>query len=111
MNVWTSAVNLAVRLAEDTTDDTTFDANSVTPGVEGFIMTGVLALAVIGLGFVLVRRLRTNAYRQEVREQIDAELAGQDAAGDAGVAGASDGLGGADGADGPDASGDDATQK
>lgn len=74
MNVWTSAVNLAVRLAEEA-DDTVFDPNKVSPGVEGFLMTGLLAVAVIGLGFVLVRRMRANAYRHEVREQIEAELA------------------------------------
>lgn len=75
MNVWTSAVNVAVRLAEETADDTVFDPNKVSPGVEGFLMTGLLAVAVIGLGFVLVRRMRANNYRHEVREQIEAELA------------------------------------
>lgn len=74
MNVWTSAVNLAVRLAEEA-EDTEFDPNKVTPGVEGFLMTGLLAVLVIGLGFVLVRRMRNNNYRHEVREQIEAELA------------------------------------
>lgn len=74
MNVWTSAVNLAVRLAEEA-DDTAFDPNKVTPGVEGFLMTGLLAVMVIGLGFVLVRRMRTNNYRNDVREQIEMELA------------------------------------
>ncbi|MHA3723997.1 hypothetical protein ACXR2T_08975 [Leucobacter sp. HY1910] len=107
MNVWTSAVDLAVRFAEGTTGGasgasgaadgatTEFNPDKVSPGIEGFLMTGLLALAVIGLGFLLVRTLRTNAYRQDVREQIEAELAEQaEAAGsdgaevaDAGTAG------------------------
>ena len=61
------------------TTDTEFDPDSVTPGFEGFLMTGLLAAAVIGLGFVLVRRLRRNAYRHEVREEIEAELSARDA--------------------------------
>ena len=71
MNVWTNSIELAVRIAEDTT----FDPNSVSPGVEGFLMTGLMALLVIGLGFVLVRRMRKNAYRHDVRDEIEAELA------------------------------------
>ncbi|WP_017792215.1 hypothetical protein [Leucobacter salsicius] len=107
MNVWTSAVNVAVRLAEETADDTVFDPNKVSPGVEGFLMTGLLAVAVIGLGFVLVRRMRANNYRHEVREQIEAELAeAADAAeteaapdrGDAGEPGAAGALGADDSA-------------
>ena len=61
----------ALRLAEDTE----FDASKVTPGVEGFIFTGLLAAAIITLGFLLVRRLRNSGYRHEVREQIAQELA------------------------------------
>ena len=115
MNVWTSAVQLAVRFAEGATggasgaagggsDDTAFDANKVSPGIEGFLMTGLLALAVIGLGFVLVRTLRANSYREEVREQIAAEIAEQaEGAGGAGPA-AAEQTGGA-GASGAGASG------
>lgn len=113
MNVWNNTVELAVRVAEDTT----FDPNKVTPGVEGFLMTGLLAVAVIGLGFVLVRRMRANNYRHEVRDQIEAELAEQAAAesGDAPDRGDADEIGaegavGAAGVDSADSS-DSSAQK
>ncbi|MBL3699679.1 hypothetical protein [Leucobacter luti] len=66
-----SLTSTALRIAEVSTE---FDANQVTPGVEGFIFTGLLAALIIGLGFLLVSRLRRNAYRHEVREQIAVEL-------------------------------------
>ncbi len=56
-------------------DGETFDADKVTPGPEGFIATAVFAAAVIALGFLLVKRLRRNTYRHEIREDIAAELA------------------------------------
>lgn len=52
-----------------------FDANAVSPGVEGFIFTAIFAAAVIVLGFLLVRRIRRSQYRHEVREEIANELA------------------------------------
>lgn len=55
--------------------DSSFDPTKVTPGPVGFIMTAVFAAAVIVLGFLLVTRLRRNAYRHEVRESIEVELA------------------------------------
>lgn len=72
-SVWTAAW----RLAEEDTD---FDPNIVTPGVEGFLFTALFAAMVIGLGIVLVRRLRRNQYRADAREQIALELAERDAA-------------------------------
>lgn len=65
------ALPTIVRLAEETE----FDPNVVSPGFTGFIMTGVLAFAIILLGVSLVRRLRRNAYRAEIREALEAELA------------------------------------
>lgn len=60
-----------------------FDPDIVTPGAAGFIATGVFALAVIILGVNLVRRLRRNAYRHQVREELAAEqAAGASADGD-----------------------------
>lgn len=56
--------------------DTEFNPDSVSPGPAGFIATAVFAAAVIVLGYLLVSRIRRNQYRHEVREQIDAELAG-----------------------------------
>lgn len=55
--------------------DEQFDPTKVTPGPAGFVMTAVFGAAVIVLGFLLVTRLRRNAYRHEVRESIEAELA------------------------------------
>ncbi|MGO2140371.1 MAG: hypothetical protein ACTH30_08140 [Leucobacter sp.] len=57
-----------------------FNADKVTPGPEGFIATAVFAVAVILLGFLLVKRIRRNSYRHEVREEIAAELAATDEA-------------------------------
>ncbi len=56
-------------------DSTEFDPTKVTPGVEGFLFTAGMAVLVIVLGFTLVGRLRRNAYRHEVRDQIAAEQA------------------------------------
>lgn len=69
-------------------DGETFDPDKVTPGPEGFIATAVFAAAVILLGFLLVKRLRRNSYRHEIREDIAAELADAGTAGDAGAKGA-----------------------
>lgn len=71
-----ASIVAALRFAEDTE----FDASQVTPGVEGFIFTGLLAAAIIVLGFLLVSRLRKSGYRHEVREQIAQELAERDEA-------------------------------
>ena len=60
-------------------NDTQFDPTTVSPGTAGFIFSGLLAAAVIVLGFLLVSRLRRNAYRHEVREQIADELASEQA--------------------------------
>lgn len=60
--------------------DTEFDPTKVSPGVMGFVMTGIFAGAVILLGFLLVKRLRRNAYRHEIREGIEQELAERAAA-------------------------------
>ncbi|RKQ89681.1 hypothetical protein U746_0923 [Mycolicibacterium mucogenicum 261Sha1.1M5] len=68
-------------------DGETFDPDKVTPGPEGFIATAVFAAAVILLGFLLVKRLRRNSYRHEIREDIAAELAEAGTADDAGATG------------------------
>ncbi len=65
-------------------DDTEFNADKVTPGPEGFIVTAVFAAAVLVLGFLLVRRIRRNSYRSEIREDIAAELAANDETGTGG---------------------------
>ncbi|TDP89835.1 hypothetical protein EDF62_3133 [Leucobacter luti] len=84
-----SLLGIALGVAEDTE----FDPNQVTPGVEGFIFTGLMAALIIGLGFLLVSRLRRNAYRHEVRDQIASELAGPDGGTPEGAAGTEAGAG------------------
>ncbi|WP_166987210.1 hypothetical protein [Canibacter zhoujuaniae] len=63
--------------------ETELDPNMVTPGPLGFLFIGVLALAVIGLSFSVVGKLRAISYREQVREEIAAELSEQNAKGDA----------------------------
>jgi hypothetical protein len=53
-----------------------FDPDSVTPGVIGFIATAVVAIAVCFLLFDMNRRVRRVKYREEARADIAAELAG-----------------------------------
>ncbi|WP_200332489.1 hypothetical protein [Leucobacter sp. L43] len=68
-----SLLATAVRIAEETE----FDPDTVSPGVAGFIAFAALGIGIIALGFNMVRRLRRNSYRAEVREQIEQELAEQ----------------------------------
>ena len=79
---------LGVALAAE---DTEFDPASVTPGVVGFVVTAVFALAVILLGTDLVRRVRRSQYRAEIAEELQAELAERDGAGTQDGAGSGDG--------------------
>ena len=69
-------LGVVVRFAEEKAE---FDPNQVTPGWEGFVFTGLIAVAIILLGFNLVSRLRRNAYRAEVQEEIARELSEGDA--------------------------------
>ena len=79
---------LGVALAAE---DTEFDPASVTPGVVGFVVTAVFALAVILLGTDLVRRVRRSQYRAEIAEELQAELVERDGAGTQDGAGSGDG--------------------
>lgn len=76
MSAAAGVVQAIAQLAEN---EAAFDPNSVTPGVLGFLVTALFALAVIFLGRDLVRRLRRGRYREEIREELAAELAAQDA--------------------------------
>ncbi|MGD9605976.1 MAG: hypothetical protein AB7V10_00715 [Leucobacter sp.] len=87
---------LGVALAAE---DTEFDPASVTPGVVGFVVTAVFALAVILLGTDLVRRVRRSQYRAEIAEELQAELAERDGAGAQDGAGSQDVAGSGDGGD------------
>ncbi|GAA2006342.1 hypothetical protein [Microbacterium ulmi] len=59
------------------------DPTLVTPGPWGFTVIAFLALAVVLLVWDMLRRIRRGRFREEVREQLDAEEAaarqGQDA--------------------------------
>lgn len=67
--------------------DAEFNTDKVSPGPEGFIATAAFALAVIVLGFLLVRRVRRSQYRSEIREGIAEELAAEKPAAEEPVAG------------------------
>jgi large-conductance mechanosensitive channel len=57
------------------------DVNLVTPGVVGFIVTFLIAVATVFLVVDMVRRVRRVRYRAEVQAQLDAEGSGPDASG------------------------------
>ena len=50
------------------------DPNSVTPGVVGFVVTFVVAGAVLMLIIDMVRRVRRVRYREEINAKLDAEI-------------------------------------
>lgn len=52
-----------------------FDADLVTPGVWGFVITFAIVVAVVLLVVDMVRRTRRVNYRAAVNEQLDAEEA------------------------------------
>lgn len=56
-----------------------YDPNQVTPGVIGFAVTALIAVAVILLLWDFNRRVRRINDRAEVKERIEAELAERDA--------------------------------
>ncbi|MCU1578769.1 MAG: hypothetical protein JWP19_973 [Rhodoglobus sp.] len=51
----------------------TGDENLITPGVVGFAVTFLIALATVFLLIDMSRRMRRVRYRSEVREQLEAE--------------------------------------
>ncbi len=53
------------------------DVNLITPGVVGFAVTFLIALATVFLLIDMTRRVRRVRYRGEVREQIAIEQAEQ----------------------------------
>ena len=52
------------------------DPNTVTPGVLGFIVTFLVAAAVVLLAIDMTRRIRRTRYRGEIAERLDAEELG-----------------------------------
>lgn len=57
------------------------DANTVTPGVAGFLVMAFVAIAVILLAYDMNRRVRRIKFREEAREKIAAEQAAQEQTG------------------------------
>jgi hypothetical protein len=57
-----------------------FNPDTVTPGPAGFLAILFVVVAVVLLGFDLVRRIRRTTYRAEIAERLQAELAAKDAA-------------------------------
>ncbi|NYF10104.1 hypothetical protein HDC94_001260 [Leifsonia sp. AK011] len=49
------------------------DPNIVTPGVVGFAVTFLIAVATVLLVIDMTRRIRRVRYREEIREQLVAE--------------------------------------
>jgi hypothetical protein len=47
--------------------------DSVTPGVIGFVVTFLIALAAVALVLDMTRRIRRVRYRAEIAEKLDAE--------------------------------------
>ncbi len=87
MTTSTYAAQLTALLAEATNQEQ-FDPNRVSPGVGGFLVVAVLALALFFLGLDLVRRLRRAKYRAEIQAELAAELAERDAVDTANASGA-----------------------
>ncbi|SDT10225.1 hypothetical protein [Microterricola viridarii] len=84
--MYTTILELSTRFAL-ATGDKEFDPDTVTPGIWGFVATAVIALAVVGIGFDMVRRIRRTNYKAEISARLEAELAEREA----GATGATDG--------------------
>lgn len=85
------------------TPSMTVDPVSVTPGFVGFAAIVVVVIAVILLIWDMNRRIRRVRYREEVRDELDAEQAAR-ADGDTSASGTSAST--SDGAAAPDVDGD-----
>lgn len=56
------------------------DPDLVTPGVWGFVITALVAVAVIFLVWDMMRRIRRGRVRADIQEELDAEEQAQRAA-------------------------------
>jgi hypothetical protein len=72
--------SLAVIIASELIPPIEVDPVSVTPGVVGFVMTFLVAIAALALILDMVRRVRRVRYRQEIGERLDREVAATQAA-------------------------------
>ena len=67
--------SLAVIIASELIPPIEVDPVSVTPGVVGFVVTFLVAIAALALILDMVRRVRRVRYRQEIGERLDREVA------------------------------------
>ncbi|MEF2978270.1 hypothetical protein [Subtercola sp. YIM 133946] len=78
------AVTAMLWLADDSTPtptvDPTYNPDTVTPGIIGFIITLGVALGAVVLIIDMVRRIRRINLRQQAKEKVDAEVAAAAAA-------------------------------
>ena len=74
---------ISVVLLVTPTPDPDFDPNTVTPGVVGFAVFFLIAVATLLLCLDVVRRIRRTTYRAQIKERLDAELAAREADPDA----------------------------
>ena len=74
-----SSVMNNVALAATPTPPPDFDPNTVTPGVIGFIVVLLIAVATLLLCLDVVRRIRRTTYRAQIAERLEAEIAARDA--------------------------------
>ncbi|WP_127819353.1 hypothetical protein [Microbacterium sp. CPCC 204701] len=59
--------------ATPTPTPTQVDPELVTPGVWGFVITALVALAVVFLVWDMMRRIRRGRVRSDIREELDAQ--------------------------------------
>lgn len=64
---------LARAAATPSPTPTQVDPELVTPGVWGFVITALVALAVVFLVWDMMRRIRRGRVRADIREELDAE--------------------------------------
>jgi hypothetical protein len=69
------------RAATTPTPTPEVDPDLVTPGVWGFVITALVALAVIFLVWDMMRRIRRGRVRADIQDELDAEAAAQAQAG------------------------------
>ena len=77
--MYTTILGLATQFAQATSDKE-FDPDTVTPGIAGFLVTAFVGLAVVVIGFDMIRRIRRTNYKAEIGARLEAEVAERDAA-------------------------------
>ena len=76
MNFVLSAISLITSAEPTDGPEWNGDVDLVTPGVVGFVITALIALATVFLLIDMTRRIRRLRYREEIREKLAAEQSG-----------------------------------